>query len=126
MNLKPTLTLGVLIVDDHELTRCTLKLLLMHQPFIGMVTEASNGRQAIAQVQKYAPDLVLLDLQMPIVDGWTAARELRRLCPKTKIIAYSSMDCGQVAQLLADGVIDGFCNKDIGSDQLLELVRSLC
>lgn len=125
MVLKHTLTLRVLVVDDHELTRCTLKLLLARQPFVDMVAEAKDGRQAIEQAQKYQPDLVILDLQMPIMDGWSASQEIRRLCPHTKILAYSAVESEQVSQLLTSGTIDQFCDKEICSTHLVEMVRSL-
>jgi DNA-binding NarL/FixJ family response regulator len=124
--LNRTITLNILVVDDHELTRCTLKILLARQPFVGRVIEATDGKQGILQAQKYQPDVVLLDLQMPVLDGWNASQEIRRLCPKTKIIAYSAVECEQVAHLLADGIIDGFCDKEVCSTKLLDMMRSLC
>jgi two-component system vancomycin resistance associated response regulator VraR len=120
-----TLTKKVLIADDHELTRCTLKLLLKRQPFVATVLEAKDGHQAIEQVHKHQPDVVLMDLQMPVMDGWTASHRIRQNFPQIKIIAYSAVENDQVVHLLQSGVIDAFCDKETCSHHLIETIRSL-
>jgi two-component system, NarL family, vancomycin resistance associated response regulator VraR len=120
-----TSALRVLVVDDHELTRCTLKLALEFQSHIKLVGVASNGREAIALVQQYQPDLVVLDLHMPIMDGWKTSQEIKRKYPQTKIVAYSAADGGK-AQAQANGaVIDAFCEKGACTKSLLEVIRAI-
>lgn len=120
-----TLTKKILIADDHELTRCSLKLLLMRQSFVGSVMEAKDGSQAIEQVYRYQPDVVLMDLQMPVMDGWTASRKIRQTFPQIKIIAYSAMENTEVLHLLEARVIDAFCDKEICSHHLVDTIRNL-
>ena len=73
-----TKTLRVLVVDDHELTRCTLQLALSMQSCIDTVEVAINGKEAIAKVHKHEPDVVVMDLHMPVMDGYTASKQLRQ------------------------------------------------
>jgi CheY-like chemotaxis protein len=121
-----TSTLKILIVDDHELTRVTLKLLLANQPFVGSVIEAVNGNHALTQVEKYAPDLILMDLHMPVMDGWTASQKIRQEFPHIKIIAYSAVETRHLQHLLDQGIIDAFCDKAICSEQILGSLRAVC
>jgi len=121
-----TSTLKILIVDDHELTRLSLKLLLSKQPFVSSVIEAVNGNHALMQVEKYIPDLILMDLHMPVMDGWTASQKIRQLFPYIKIIAYSAVDSKHLQNLLDQGVIDAFCDKATCSEEILGSLRSVC
>ena len=90
-----TKTLRVLVVDDHELTRCTLQLALSLQSCIGAVEVAINGKEAIAKVQNHEPDVVVMDLHMPVMDGWTASNAIKTEYPHIKIVAYSAADGGK-------------------------------
>lgn len=116
--------LRVLVVDDHELTRFSLKLALSHQENIELVGLASNGQEAIQMVERYHPDVIILDLQMPVMDGWSASTQIKHIDPKTQIIAYSSLedvnkDTSQTNSL------DAFCKKDTATPELIALVREL-
>lgn len=124
--ISPTTSaLRVLIVDDHELTRCTLKLALRRHARIEQVGVASNGREAIAHIEKYQPDVVILDLHMPVMDGWAASRHIKSHYPHIKIVAYSAADGGK-AQALVDGaLIDAFCDKGACTQSLLETISAI-
>ncbi|BBC25650.1 MULTISPECIES: response regulator [Pseudanabaena] len=120
-----TKTLRVLVVDDHELTRCTLQLALSLQACIGSVEVAINGKEAIAKVQKLEPDVVVMDLHMPVMDGWTASSEIKNKYPHVKIVAYSAADGGK-AQAISNGAnIDAFCDKGACTRSLLEAIKSV-
>lgn len=120
-----TKTLRVLVVDDHELTRCALKIALSLQACIGFVEVATNGKEAIAQVQKSVPDVVVMDLHMPIMDGWAASSEIKNRYPHVKIVAYSAADGGK-AQAICNGAnIDIFCDKGACTHSLLEAIKSV-
>ena len=79
---------GVLIVDDHNVTRSTiLSLLMWHSlPVCG---EAENGKQAVEKVKELKPEVVLLDIEMPVMNGIQAAYEIRRVSPSTKILFFT-------------------------------------
>jgi len=120
-----TKTLRVLVVDDHELTRCTLQLALSLQSCIGLVEVATNGKEAIAKVHKLEPDVVVMDLHMPVMDGWTASNAIKTEYPHIKIVAYSAADGGK-AQAISNGAnIDAFCDKGACTRSLLEAIKSV-
>jgi len=117
--------LRVLVVDDHELTRFSLKLALQGEQNIELVGLASNGLEAIEMVERYHPDVIILDLQMPIMDGLSASIHIKTLNPMTRIIAYSSVDDPQVEVMSQTARIDAFCKKDTATDDLIALVKDL-
>jgi NarL family two-component system response regulator LiaR len=80
----------VLIVDDHQVVRQGLRTFLEMQDDITVVGEAQDGRQALELVRQLAPDVVLMDLVMPHMDGITATQQVRALSPATKVIALTS------------------------------------
>ncbi|MBF2004195.1 MAG: response regulator transcription factor [Chlorogloeopsis fritschii C42_A2020_084] len=118
-------TLRVLVVDDHELTRLTLQLILSAQEKIQVVGLASNGQEAIEMVQRYQPDVIVLDLQMPVMDGWSASNHIKSIAPHTQIIAYSSVEDSKLLEAKATGNLDAFCKKDVPTGELVTLVRQL-
>ena len=117
--------LRVLVVDDHELTRFSLKLALQSQKNIQLVGLASNGREAIEMVERHHPDVIILDLQMPVMDGLSASTHIKNMEPKTQIIAYSSVEDPQVEVMTQTARIDAFCKKDAATQDLIALVKEL-
>ncbi|MCP6759315.1 MAG: response regulator transcription factor [Fischerella sp. CENA71] len=118
-------TLRVLVVDDHELTRLTLQLIFSAQENIQVVGLASNGQEAIEMVKRHKPDVIILDLQMPIMDGWIASSEIKAIAPNTQIIAYSSVDDSKLVEGKARACLDAVCKKDVPTTELVSLVRQL-
>ena len=117
--------LRVLVVDDHELTRFSLKLALQNQKNIQLVGLASNGQEAIEMVERHHPDVIILDLQMPVMDGLSASTHIKNMEPKTQIIAYSSVEDPQVEVMTQTARIDAFCKKDAATQDLIALVKKL-
>ena len=77
--------LRLLVVDDHELTRLSLHLIFSIQENIQVVGLASNGQEAIDMVKCHQPHVIILDLQMPIMDGWSASNYIKAISPNTQI-----------------------------------------
>jgi len=115
----------VLVVDDHELTRFSLSLALRSQPDVDLIGLASNGQEAIEMVEGHQPDVVIIDLQMPVMDGLSASSHIKNIFPATKIIAYSSLEDPQTEVMVQTAKIDAFCKKDTDTDDLISLVRQL-
>jgi DNA-binding NarL/FixJ family response regulator len=118
-------TLRVLVVDDHELTRLTLQLAFSCQENIQVVGSASNGQEAIEMVKRYHPDVIILDLQMPVLDGWSASGQIKAISPNTQILAYSSVEDASIHKVMATPSFDDFCKKDVPTTELIALVRQL-
>jgi DNA-binding NarL/FixJ family response regulator len=118
-------TLRVLVVDDHELTRLTLKLAFAGQENIQVVGLASNGQEAIEMVKDFHPDVIVLDLQMPIMDGWSASGHIKALSPNTQILAYSSVEEAALPDKHTMLNFDEVCKKDVPTSELVALVRQL-
>jgi DNA-binding NarL/FixJ family response regulator len=115
----------VLVVDDHELTRFSLKLAFANQKHIELVGLASNGKEAVEMVERHHPDVVILDLQMPVMDGLSASSQIKSLDPNTQIIAYSSVEDPQIEVMTQTARIDVFCKKDTATKDLINLVHQM-
>jgi DNA-binding NarL/FixJ family response regulator len=117
--------LRVLVVDDHELTRLSLKLALQNQSNIELVGLASNGQEAVELVKRQHPDVIIIDLQMPVLDGLSASTQIKSFAPNIRIIAYSSVDDPQTEVMIQTANIDAFCKKDVATNELVALVKEL-
>ncbi|MEB3181811.1 MAG: response regulator transcription factor [Nostocaceae cyanobacterium] len=124
LSCKPS-TLKVMVVDDHELTRFCLKLAFSNQNNIELVGLASNGKEAVDMFEQYRPDVVVMDLQMPIMDGWSASTKIKDIEPNTQIIAYSSLEDMKSPDSNSSDCLDAFCKKDTATPELIALVRKL-
>ena len=82
--MKP---ITILLAEDHAEVREGLKVLLESEADIQIVGEAQNGRQAVAFASKYCPDIVIMDISMPLIDGLEAARQILQNTPNTKVLA---------------------------------------
>jgi two-component system vancomycin resistance associated response regulator VraR len=117
--------LRVLVVDDHELTRLSLKVALQNQANIELVGLASNGQEAVELVKHHHPDVIIIDLQMPVLDGLSASTQIKSFAPNIRIIAYSSVDDPQTEVMIQTANIDAFCKKDVATNELVALVKKL-
>jgi len=93
----------VLLVDDVKDIRDMLRLILELRPGFAVVGEAANGKQAIEQAESTQPDVVFLDLAMPVMDGLEALPEIRRVAPRSRILVSSGYDHTMARQALELG-----------------------
>lgn len=115
----------VLLVDDQGLIRQGLRALLELEPDLEIVGEAENGEQAINLVAKFQPDVVLLDIRMPIMDGVAATREIQKRFAKTKILVLTTFDDDEyVSAALQNGAM-GYLLKDTPSEELAVAIRAV-
>jgi two-component system, NarL family, vancomycin resistance associated response regulator VraR len=117
--------LRVLVVDDHELTRFSLKLALQKQAGFELVGMASNGCEAVEMTRTHAPDIVIIDIQMPVMDGLTASTQIKAAQPHVQILVYSSLEESQSDGMLQAARVDAFCLKETTTNDLLQVVNRL-
>jgi DNA-binding NarL/FixJ family response regulator len=115
----------VLIADDHAVTREGVRTLLNLQKDIEVVGEAVNGREAVAKTLKLMPDVVLLDIVMPVMDGLEATRNICRLCKNTKILILSQYEDNDIAFASYQAGAIGFIPKGSASLRLIADVRKV-
>lgn len=113
----------VLIADDQPLVRRGLALILGPDPEFEVVGEAEDGARAVALAGQVRPDVVVMDIRMPVMDGVEATEELARTLPETRVLALSTFDMDEyvVAALRAGAY--GFLPKDISPEELIAAVR---
>ncbi|MFC7781164.1 two-component system response regulator LetA [Legionella taurinensis] len=115
----------VLIVDDHALVRMGIRRLLDDLPDMEVVAEAENGEQALTLVKTCKPDVVLLDMKMPGIDGWEVTRRLKKSNPQIKIIAVTAM-CAEPlpTRILQLGAM-GYLTKESGAQEMAAAIRKV-
>jgi DNA-binding NarL/FixJ family response regulator len=124
MDVEPPIR--VLIVDDHAVVREGLRTFLEIQDGITVVGEAADGEQALTRADELAPDVILMDLVMPRLDGVGAMRALRERAPASRVIVLTSfLDDGRLMGALRAGAA-GYLLKDVEPAELARAVRSAC
>jgi len=115
----------ILLVDDHQIMRDGLRALIEKQPNMEVVAEAENGRTAIKLNRKFRPDVVVMDIHMPDLNGIDATRQIVKEFPGTKIVAFSMHTDHQfVAGALKAGV-SGYLQKDSAFEELARAIRTV-
>ena len=115
----------ILLADDHAMVRRGLHVFLSTQSDMVVVGEASNGKEALQQAEELEPDVVLMDLHMPVLDGIETARQLRVLTPSIRIIVLTSFsDQDHVVPAVRAGV-KGYLLKDIEPENLAVAIRNV-
>jgi len=118
------MTIKILIADDQSLFREALRTLLSAYPGLDIVGDASNGEEALRLAFTLNPDVVLMDLRMPIVDGVEATRKIVKLGKNIKVIVLTTFDDDEtVFDGLRAGAV-GYLLKDVSSDKLIEAIRA--
>ncbi|MBD2209672.1 response regulator transcription factor [Nostoc linckia FACHB-104] len=113
----------ILLVDDHALVRRGMKGQFTIEPGFDVVGEATDGKKAIELAIKLQPDVILMDIDMPVMDGITATQQIKSDRPNIRILALSAFDHDtQVMGMLAAGA-DGYCLKSIEWEQLIVVIQ---
>ena len=113
----------VLLVDDHAVVRAGLRLFLADQADLEVVGEADDGASAVARAQELVPDVVLMDLRMPRLDGIEATRQIRAALPQTAVVVLTTYtDTANIGKAIAAGAI-GYVPKDVPPPELAATIR---
>jgi DNA-binding NarL/FixJ family response regulator len=114
----------IVLADDHAVVRQGLKMFLALDPELEVVGEAANGAQALEQVALLKPDVVLMDLKMPVMDGLTAIGRIRSAYPETEVVAVTSvLEDAAIIDAVRAGAI-GYLLKDTEADELCRAIKA--
>ena len=118
------MAITVLLADDHGMVRQGLKMYLALDPELEIVGEAANGAEAVEMAHKLHPDVVLMDILMPVMDGIAATAAIRRELPDTQVVALTSvLEDGSVSDAVRAGAI-GYLLKDVECGELCRSIKA--
>jgi DNA-binding NarL/FixJ family response regulator len=118
-------TLGVLIADDQALMRAGFRMILEAEPDLEVVGEATNGHEAVTEAGRLRPDVVLMDVRMPEMDGIEATRRLLEGDGDTKVVMLTTFDMDEYVYEALRAGASGFLVKDVPPEQLVAGIRSV-
>jgi DNA-binding NarL/FixJ family response regulator len=115
----------VVIVDDNPGIRAVLRIMLADDSGIEVVGEAADGREAIRAVGQLAPDLVLMDLNMPVMGGLEATAEIKRRYPRVRVVIVTMHKGREYSGAILEAGADGYVLKDASSSEFCAAIRSV-
>jgi DNA-binding NarL/FixJ family response regulator len=117
--------ISVLLVDDHTVVRQGLRALLSAEEDMEVVGEAENGRQAVMLAKKTTPDVVVMDVAMPLLNGLEATRQILKMLPSTKVLVLTSYGDDECVSQLMDAGASGYLIKQTAANDLLRAIREV-
>lgn len=116
---------SILVADDHEAMRRGVREVLAEQPGWEVCAEAADGRAAVALALQHRPDVVILDLSMPVLNGVEATRRIREALPGTEVLVFTGAEGEQLARAVVDAGANGYVLKSDPADELVRAVAAL-
>ncbi len=118
-------SIQVLLVEDHTIVRKGLRALLEGEPDIQVVGEAEDGRQALDQVQQLLPDVVLMDIGMPGLNGLEATRQIKHQFPKTKVVVLTMHTNAEYVFSVLQAGASGYLVKQAATEEVISAIRAV-
>lgn len=115
--------ISVLIVEDHEFTRLGLKLSLEQDTSLEVIGEAADGEEGLNKTTELRPDVVLMDIEMPQMDGIEATKKIKEAMPETRVIMLTSHKSDQSIFAALSAGANGYCLKNISAEQLAAVIK---
>jgi DNA-binding NarL/FixJ family response regulator len=116
--------LRIIVADDHTVMRAGVVALLASEPTIAIVGEAGNGQEAVELIERLAPDVALIDLRMPVLDGVAATTRIVARGTATRVLILTTYDTDTEIERAVEAGAIGYLLKDTTRDQLIEAIRS--
>ncbi|HEY5269299.1 MAG TPA: response regulator transcription factor [Anaerolineales bacterium] len=124
MKTSPPQPIRVMLVDDHTMVRRGLATFLKVFDDLQLAGEAENGEDAIRLCAEVMPDVILMDMVLPVMDGATATRLIRQQYPQIQVIALTSFKEGQLIKNALEAGAIGYLLKDVSADELVQAIRA--
>lgn len=115
----------VILVDDHAVLRDGLRYLLEREADIQIIATAANGQEAVEQAKKNCPDVVLMDISMPVMNGIEATQQIREVCKNTKVAILSMYHTSEYLQRALKAGAQGYLLKDSAGSEVIEAIHAL-
>jgi len=123
--IAPAVKSSVLLVDDHALLRTGVANIINQEPDLQVIAEAGNGLDGVAAFEQYHPDVTLIDLRMPVMEGVEAVRQIRERDPRARVIVLTTYDTDdEISRALKAGA-KAYVLKDIAAEQLVTCIRDV-
>jgi DNA-binding NarL/FixJ family response regulator len=119
------MSIGVLVADDQSMVRAGFRMLLAGEDDIDVVAEAATGRQAVEKAARFKPDVVLMDIRMPELDGLQATREILAANPGARVLILTTFDLDEYIYEALSAGASGFVLKDDPPEQLIAAIRTV-
>jgi DNA-binding NarL/FixJ family response regulator len=119
------MTIRVLVADDQSMVRAGFRMLLSHEQDVDVVAEASNGLEAVDKAARFLPDVVLMDIRMPELDGLQATRQILAADPSARVLVLTTFDLDEYVYEALRAGASGFVLKDDPPEQLLGAIRTV-
>jgi DNA-binding NarL/FixJ family response regulator len=117
--------ISIMLVEDHDVVREGLRALLLAQQDIEVIGEARDGREAVDLARRTEPQVVVMDVSMPVLNGLDASRQILRAAPETKILVLSSYDDCDCVKEMTDAGVKGFLSKRTAATHLVDAIRTV-
>lgn len=121
---KTTDTIKIILADDHEIVRKGIRLLLESEGDIDVVAEASDGEEAIEMVRKYHPDMLIVDIRMPVLNGIDTTARIKKEFPEVKVLVLSMHDDEEYIVKSIDNGADGYLLKDTNKPEFVKAIHA--
>lgn len=119
-------TIRTVLADDHGVVRSGIKSLLESEGDIQVIAEAENGQEALKQVKAHAPDIAIVDIRMPVMNGLEAAQKIRQEAPKTRVLILSMHDDEDYVIQSVESGASGYLLKGSSKEEFLKAIRTVC
>jgi two-component system, NarL family, response regulator len=123
--VKQTHPIRILIAEDHLIARLGVSTIVNEQPDMTVVAQATNGHQAVQLYRKYQPDLSLIDMFMPLLNGFDAIAAIRTEFPAARLVALSTYSGEEDIRRAFDAGVQSYLTKDVLDDELIQAIRAV-